>query len=230
MDYATPSTARKTQACPCRFRRVMPSTWPFLIICAASIPWITAPSRCCRPRSLHRAQPPLNVPVIGFDPVIAVAASSLSAPRHNATLALKFPDRRRIAPQATSGEYTRSSVVRVGQCLLQEQLGCLTITSFREVEIDSLAIAVYGAEQVHPFSGDANESLIQVPSGRLPFNLACKRPLSSGPYVCTHRQMDVWSTAKPRSAMSSSRSRKLKQNRTVENPHYIGISGVGGIT
>src|SRR4051794_26539174 len=128
---------------------------------------------------------------------------------------VEFPDRGRIAPQAIPGEYTRSSVVRVGQCLLQEQLGCLAITSFREVEIDGLAIAVYGAEQVHPFPAMQMKvsSMCQVDDFRL--TSPGKRWLSSGPYVCTHRQMDVWSTARPRSAMSSSRWRKLKQNPQI---------------
>jgi hypothetical protein len=36
--YARPSKARNTRAWPCRLRRVIPSTWPFRIIWAASIP------------------------------------------------------------------------------------------------------------------------------------------------------------------------------------------------
>src|SRR5689334_9836984 len=39
------------------------------------------------------------------------------------------------------------------------------------------------------------------------------RRSTSGPYRWAHRQMVVWSTAKPRSAISSSRSRELRQNR-----------------
>ncbi len=42
VDYAKPSRIPKTQACPCRFCRVIPSTWPFRIIWAASIPWMMA--------------------------------------------------------------------------------------------------------------------------------------------------------------------------------------------
>src|SRR5512133_2095501 len=54
-------------------------------------------------------------------------------------------------------------------------------------------------------------SICQVEDFR--FTSPCKRRWISGPYAWTHRQMDVWSTDKPRSAMSSSKSRKLKQNR-----------------
>jgi hypothetical protein len=78
------------------------------------------PSRHRRPRSLHRTQPTLHLPVIGFDPVIAVAASSLPAPPYNATVELEFPDRRRIAAQAISGEYARRAVVGVSQSLFKE--------------------------------------------------------------------------------------------------------------
>src|SRR5690242_4022101 len=70
------------------------------------------PSRYLRPRSLYRAQAPLHVPVIGFDAVIAIPASSLAATSHNATLELKLSDRRRIAVQAISGEYTGRSICR----------------------------------------------------------------------------------------------------------------------
>ena len=37
-DYSRPSKAAKTQACPWRLGRVIPSTWPFRIICAAQFP------------------------------------------------------------------------------------------------------------------------------------------------------------------------------------------------
>src|SRR5690242_14678066 len=33
VGYETPSNAPNTHACPYRFDRVIPSTWPFLIIC-----------------------------------------------------------------------------------------------------------------------------------------------------------------------------------------------------
>ena len=37
-SYSARRSAAKTHACPCRFCRVIPSTWPLRIICAASIP------------------------------------------------------------------------------------------------------------------------------------------------------------------------------------------------
>jgi hypothetical protein len=86
------------------------------------------PGRRFRSRPLHRAQPPFDVAVIGFDPVIAIALGSLTIAPRDAPLGLEFPKRRWIAPQAIPGEYLRRPVVRVGQCLFQEQLGGFAIT------------------------------------------------------------------------------------------------------
>ena len=46
------------------------------------------PSRDCRSRPLHGAQPPFDVPVVGFDPVIAIPAGSLTAATPHVSLGL----------------------------------------------------------------------------------------------------------------------------------------------
>jgi hypothetical protein len=42
--------------------------------------------------ALHRAQPALDLPMIGFDSVITVAARSLAAAARQATLGLQFSE------------------------------------------------------------------------------------------------------------------------------------------
>jgi hypothetical protein len=103
------------------------------------------PGRRFRSRPLHRAQPPFDVAVIGFDAVIAIAPGSLTIAPRDAPLGLEFPKRRWIAPQAIPGEYLRRPVVRVGQCLFQEQLGGFAITPLGEVEVYRLALAIDSA-------------------------------------------------------------------------------------
>jgi len=49
------------------------------------------PLRRRRSWTLHRPQPALDVAVIGFDPIITVAARSLAAAARQATLGLQFP-------------------------------------------------------------------------------------------------------------------------------------------
>src|SRR5262245_33590066 len=100
------------------------------------------PRRCGRPRSLHGTQPPLNVTVIGFDTVIAVAARSLTATPRHMTIGLKFTNGRWITPQSVSRDNVRRSVVGVRQCPAQEQLGGLAVACFGQIEIDGLTTAI----------------------------------------------------------------------------------------
>jgi hypothetical protein len=86
-------------------------------------------------------QPAFDVAVVGFDPVIAIAARSLPTALCQATLALEFPDRRRIAPQPVSREHVQRSIVGVCQSPLQKQLGGFAVARFGEVEIDGLSTA-----------------------------------------------------------------------------------------
>src|ERR1051326_3627015 len=75
---------------------------------------------------------------------------------------------------------------------------------------------VNGAEQVHPLARHANESLIHVPGRRSQLDRTVQSPIDLGTVCLDQRQMEVWSTARPRSAMSSSKSRRLSQNRRYQ--------------
>jgi hypothetical protein len=73
------------------------------------------PRRYRRPRPLHRSYSPLDVAVIGFDPVITIAAHSLTAMPPHAAVGLQLSNRRRIAPEAISRKYVWRRIVRIGE-------------------------------------------------------------------------------------------------------------------
>ena len=73
------------------------------------------PCRCFRPRSLHGTQPALDVTVIGFDAVIAVATRPLVTPLRHTTVGLQFTNGRRITPQPVSRKDQRRLIVGIGQ-------------------------------------------------------------------------------------------------------------------
>ena len=50
------------------------------------------PSRRYRSRPSHRAQPPLHLPVIGFDPVITITSGSLTAVSRDVSFQLEFSE------------------------------------------------------------------------------------------------------------------------------------------
>jgi hypothetical protein len=72
----------------------------------------------CRPRPLHGSQPPLDVTMIRFDPIVTVAPRTLTAMWSDVSFSLQFPYQSRIAPQPFPGEHLWRAIVRVGQCLL----------------------------------------------------------------------------------------------------------------
>ena len=137
------------------------------------------PRRFRRPWPLHRAQPALDVTVIGFDPIITVAARSLAATARQATLGL-LPDCGWITAHAITGEDVREPVVGIGQCFLQKQLGSFAVPCFGEVEVYRPSVAIDGTEQVFPLAGSPNKRLIHVPSGRFSLNLAAQPPINLG--------------------------------------------------
>jgi hypothetical protein len=110
------------------------------------------------------AQPPFHVPLIGFDLVIAIAASALSTMPRDTSLRLQLPQRRWIPSQPIPGEYIWRSVVRIGQSLFQKPLGRFAVTRLRSGEVYGLTLGIDSAKQVHPLAGDANERLIPMPS------------------------------------------------------------------
>ena len=83
--------------------------------------------------------------VIGFDPIITVAARSLAATARQATLGL-LPDCGWITAHAITGEDVREPVVGIGQCFLQKQLGSFAIPCFGEVEVYRPSVAIDGTE------------------------------------------------------------------------------------
>jgi hypothetical protein len=80
-------------------------------------------------------------------------------------------------------------------------------------------VTVDDAEEIFPLTGDPNEGLIHVPSGGLPLYLTLLPPIQAPGRERGPIAMLVWSTDRPRSAMSSSGSRKLKQNRKYHRTH-----------
>ena len=99
-----------------------------------------------RPRSLHGTQPALDVAVIGFDTVIAVAVRSLTASLRHTTFGLELTNGRWVTPQSVSRENVRWWIVGVRQCFLQEQLGGLAVALLGELEVDGLAMAIHRPE------------------------------------------------------------------------------------
>jgi hypothetical protein len=55
---------------------------------------------------------------------------------------------------------------------VQKRFGRLTISRFRQIEIDGVAVAVHGTEQIHPPSGDPNVGFIHMPGGGRVFQLS----------------------------------------------------------
>ena len=137
---------------------------------------LNAPNHCpCghpRPGTLHRSESALHMPMVRLDPVIGKTMRSLTAAPLHLSLGLEFSKRRGVAAQAISGKHVWRPIIRIRQSLLQEDLRCFAIARFRQIEIDGLAMSVNRAEQVHPFAGDSNESLVHVPSRGLSFYLA----------------------------------------------------------
>jgi hypothetical protein len=111
------------------------------------------------------AWPALDVTVIGFDAVIAVAPCPLATPSFHAAISLELTNGGWVTAQSVAREYLRRSVFRVRQCPLQEQLGGLTVPCLGQVEINRLATAIHGAKQIHPLAGDPHGRLIHMPSG-----------------------------------------------------------------
>ena len=72
-----------------------------------------SPCGRCRPRSLHGTQPALDVAVIGFDTVIAVAVRLLTASLRHTTFGLELTNGRWVTPQSVSRENVRWWVVGV---------------------------------------------------------------------------------------------------------------------
>jgi hypothetical protein len=105
-----------------------------------------SPCGRCRPRSLHGTQPAIDVAVIGFDTVIAVAARSLTASLRHTPFGLELTNGRWVTPQSVSRENVRWWVVGVRQYFLQEQLGGLAVARLGEVEVDRLAMAIHRTE------------------------------------------------------------------------------------
>src|SRR5437879_1576725 len=81
----------------------------------------------------------------------------------------------------------------------------------------------------------ANDRYLQRPAIRTkvssmcqvdPFGLTCprNRRCTSGAYGCVERPTVVWSTDKPHSAISSSTSRRLSENRRYHRTHVTIIS------
>jgi hypothetical protein len=70
---------------------------------------------------LHGVQAQFDVAMIGLDPVIAVRSRALPATAMQLTFILQLANGSR-ATQTVSGEDMWWAVVRVGQCLLQEDL------------------------------------------------------------------------------------------------------------
>src|SRR5215469_9541234 len=94
---------------------------PFRIICALSTPELR-PMRSHRPRSLHGTQTALDVAVIGFDTVLAVAVRSLTASLRHTTFGLELTNSRWVTPQSVSGENVRWWIVGVRQCFCRNSL------------------------------------------------------------------------------------------------------------
>ena len=58
-----------------------------------------------------------------------------------------------------------NTIVSVGQCPFEEQLGGLAVTRLGQVEINCLPMRIHSAEQTHPFTENPNKGFIDVPSG-----------------------------------------------------------------
>ena len=70
------------------------------------------PCRRHRPRSLHGSESPFDVPMVGFDSVIAVASSGPPAIAVQLPFRLQLSKGSRIAAQTVSGEHVRRPIVR----------------------------------------------------------------------------------------------------------------------
>jgi len=73
----------------------------------------------------------LHMAVIGFNPVVRVSTRSLPAAELQIAFVLQFPKRRRVAPQAITGEDADRAIVGILHRLLQEDLGRFAITGLR---------------------------------------------------------------------------------------------------
>ena len=97
--------------------------------------------------------------------------------------------------------------------------GGFAISGFRKIEVNRLPLVVDGPEQnIHRLATRTYVSSMNHVT-RLYFTCPCNRLRISGAYARTHRHTVVWSTWRPRSAMSSSTSRGLSVNRKYHRTH-----------
>ena len=64
-----------------------------------------------------RAPPALDMPVVGFNAIIAVAACSLSTMPPHVSLGAEILQRRRIAAHTIPAKHPRRAIIRIGQGL-----------------------------------------------------------------------------------------------------------------
>lgn len=93
--------------------------------------------------------------------------------------------------------------------LTQKPLSGSQITSFAEPELDRVAIAVDRPIELAPLAPDFDVGLVDMPPATALLRWL-KRSNSSGAYRKVQRRIVPWSTEIPRSAIISSRSRRLK--------------------
>ena len=89
------------------------------------------PRRRHRSWPLHGAQSTLHVSVIGFDAIIRITASSLTARTMQLALALQLPNRGGVASKFVLGEHVWRAVIRVRQSPFEEAFGGRTVPSLR---------------------------------------------------------------------------------------------------
>lgn len=89
---------------------------------------------------------PLDVTVIGFDAGVSVLPTFAAASRTDLAFSLQFADRSRVAAIPINGQHVRRPVVRICERGLQEPLGRLTISGFRQIEVNYSGLIIDGTE------------------------------------------------------------------------------------
>jgi hypothetical protein len=87
-------------------------------------------------------------------------------------VSLQFADGCWITAETIPRDNARRPVVWIRQSLLQKAFRGFPITRFRKVEIHGLPVTVHCPEQVQPTTANPNERFVDVPSGRLWFQIS----------------------------------------------------------
>src|SRR5262249_46831514 len=163
-----------------------------------------SPSPVKGSESLARIHAPLDRPMILLQVVIQIRTSPTAAAATQIPLLLQLCNHLRVRGVTVNIYYARPATPSNLECELEKALRGSRIAFRRKPEVDRRACGIHGAIEVAPLARHPDVGFVHPQEPLAGFSSRRHLRLSSGAYRCTHRQMVVWSTDRPRSVTSSS--------------------------